>query len=354
VSRLDDAAALREADPRGMLNAFLGMDRQLREAYDAARASAIPFAGAVRSVTFCAMGGSAAAGDVVASAFADRIGAPMQVLRGYRVPRGYGEQDLVLAVSYSGNTEETLAAHAAARERGCLVMAVCGGGALAERAREAGIPLVEIPAGAPVPRAGLGALTGGVVGALAGAGLVTHADGDMEDAVATLRAFRRELGPDVPSAENEAKRLASWVDDRLPLVWGSEGVSASAAWRWKTAFNENAEVPAFASTLPELDHHEIVGWTDGRGEGFRLVILREEDEHPTVQPRLDATLEEISRSGLEWREVRARGTTPLARALSLALVGDLASTYHALERGIDPAAMASLTRVKERLAEAPR
>jgi hypothetical protein len=85
-----------------------------------------------------------------------------------------------------------------------------------------------------------------------------------------------------------------------------------------------------------------------------LVILREEDEHPSVAPRLEATLEEISRSGMEWREVRARGRTQLARALSLALVGDLASTYHALARGIDPADMASLTRVKERLAEAPR
>ena len=101
-----------------MLAAFATTARQLRAAYDAARSAPIPFAGAVRSVAVCGMGGSAAAGDVVTAAFSDRLGVPMSTLRGYRVPRGFGEDDLVLCVSYSGNTEETVAAYAAARERG--------------------------------------------------------------------------------------------------------------------------------------------------------------------------------------------------------------------------------------------
>jgi len=347
---LDDAAALRAGDPSGMLAAFASAGRQLRQAYSAARSSAIPFAGEVRSVAFCAMGGSAAAGDAVAAGFADHVRLPTVTLRGYRVPAGYGEDDLALCVSYSGNTEETVAAFEAARERGCTAVAVCGGGALAEAARRADAPLVVIPTDAPVPRAGFGSLVGGVLGALVAAGVVSGVDDEIDSAAAALDAVADDLGPDVPADRNEAKDLAAWVGERIPVIWGSEGVSAAAAWRWKTAFNENAEVPAFASALPELDHHEVVGWTAKRGEGFCLAILREDGEHERVRARLEATLDQMADSGLEWREVWARGETPPARCLSLALLGDLASAYHALARGIDPAAMDPLVRIKERLA----
>jgi glucose/mannose-6-phosphate isomerase len=227
---------------------------------------------------------------------------------------------------------------------------VCSGGALVQRSEEADTSLVRIPGSAPVPRAGLGELVGGLLGALAAAGVLPASDPEVDEAARAVGTTARELAPDVPTAENEAKQVADWVGDRIPVVWGSEGVTAAAAWRWKTAFNENAEVPAFASTLPELDHHEVVGWTRDRGKAFRLVILREEGEHDRVKDRLEATLDEVAGSGLEWREVGARGTGPLARAMSLAVTGDLASAYHALAHGVDPASMASLDRIKSRLA----
>lgn len=346
---LDDVAALRGGDPSGMVDAFCAMGDQVRRAYAAARDAAIPFAGEARSVAFCAVGGSAAAGDIVAAAFADRVRLPMVTLRGYRVPAGYGEDDIAVCVSYSGDTEETLAAFDAARERGCTVIAVCGGGELAVRAGEADVPLVRIPADVPVPRAGLGSLVGGVLGSLAGAGVLADVEDEVDLAVGAVDGLGPGIGPEAPTDRNEAKQVARWVGERVPVIWGSEGVSSAAAWRWKTAFNENAELPAFASSLPELDHHEVVGWTAKRGEGFCLVVLREDGEHESVQPRLDATLEELADSGLEWRQVRARGDTSLARGLSLAMVGDLASAYHGLARGIDPAAMAALVRVKQRL-----
>lgn len=330
-----------------MLAALADTGRQLREAYSAARGSAIPFSGEVRGVVICAMGGSAAAGDVAAAAFGDRAGIPIVVLRGYGVPRGYGDEHLVLCVSYSGDTEETVSAFGEARARGCTTVVVCGGGALAAAAGQADLAAVLIPTDAPVPRAGLGSLVGGVLGALVAAGALTGVDQEVEASGAALHRLAQELGPDVQ--RNEAKELAEWVGERIPVIWGSEGVSAAAAWRWKTAFNENAEVPAFASALPELDHHEVVGWTAKRGEGFCLLILREPGEHERVQARLDATLEEVADSGLEWREVQARGDTPLARCLSLAMVGDVASAYHALARGIDPASMDALVRIKDRL-----
>ncbi|MGH2662249.1 MAG: bifunctional phosphoglucose/phosphomannose isomerase [Actinomycetota bacterium] len=346
---LDDPAGLRAGDPSGILAAFGSAGERLQASYEAARGAGVPFGPDIRSLTFCAMGGSAAVGDVVAGAFADRAPVPLVTLRGYRVPAAYGTDDLAMCVSYSGNTEETVAAFAEARGRGCRTVVVCGGGTLAERAREAGTPVVMIPADAPVPRAALSTMVGGVLGALVGTGVLSGIEPDVASAGKTLDGLTHDIGPDVAVADNEAKQIADWVGDRIPVIWGSEGVSAVAAWRWKTAFNENAEVPAFASALPELDHHEVVGWTGDRGKGFCLLILREAGEHERVQARLDATLEEIGGSGLEWREVRARGEGPLDRALSLSLFGDFASAYHALSRGIDPASMDAIIRVKERL-----
>jgi glucose/mannose-6-phosphate isomerase len=332
-----------------MLTAFAATGSRLREAYAAARGSAIPFAGEVRGVAVCGMGGSAAAGDVVAAAFGDRADVPVVTMRGYTLPRGYGEEHLALCVSFSGDTEETVAAFRRARSLGCATVVVAGGGALVAAARDADLPSVPIPTDAPVPRAGLGSLVGGVLGALVAAGVLSGVDDEVEATADGLARIAEEIGPEVPLDRNEAKDVAAWVGERIPVIWGSEGVSAAAAWRWKTAFNENAEVPAFASQLPELDHHEVVGWTAKRGDVFCLAILRESGEHERVQARLDATLEAIEDSGLEWREVRARGDTPLARGLSLSLLGDVASTYHALARGIDPAAMDALVRIKEGL-----
>jgi glucose/mannose-6-phosphate isomerase len=346
---LDDAGALRGFDPSGMLASFADTGGQLRRAYEGTRNLAVAGAGQPRSVVVGAMGGSAAAGDMFRALDPP---VPVSVVRGYRLPAAVGRGDLVVCVSYSGNTEETVAAHTEAVRRGAPALAVCSGGELARRAEEAGTPVARIPGSAPVPRAGLGELVGGLLGALVAARVVPPADADVEEAAATLETVADELGPEVPTERNEAKQLAEWVGDRIPLVWGSEGITGAAAWRWKTAFNENAEIPAFASALPELDHHEVVGWSGDRGKGFRLVILREEGEHGRVGARIEATLDEVTGSELEWREVRATGTGPLARAMSLATMGDLASVFHALARGVDPAAMAPLDRIKSRLAGA--
>jgi glucose/mannose-6-phosphate isomerase len=344
---LDDAAALRAGDPSGMLDAFASLPEQFARGYAEARGARVPATGDARSVTFCAMGGSAAAGDIVAAAFESVASMPMLTVRGYDLPGYCGERDVVMCISYSGDTEETVSTHEQAVKRGCPVIDVCGGGELAERAEADGAALVRIPADAPVPRAGLGALTGGALGALVSAGVLQQADPEVDESSRILTALARELGPEERGKGNEAKAVAGWVGDRVPVVWGSEGVSSAAAWRWKTAFNENAEVPAFASALPELDHHEILGWTGDLADGFCLVVLREEGEHASVERRLAATLDEIT--GVESREVAARGGTPLSRALSLCLLGDMASAYHALARGVDPAAMDSLTRIKDRL-----
>src|SRR5206468_3577396 len=111
------------------------------------------------------------------------------------------------------------------------------------------------------------------------------------------------------------------------VVWGAEGLGSVAAVRWKTELNENAKTPAFAASLPELDHNEIVGWGEGGGGPFALVVLRHEGEHPASAARFTASVEIASEGGLEAREVWARGMSPLARILSLTMLGGATSVY---------------------------
>ena len=294
------------------------------------------------------MGGSAAAADLVATAFADALDIPFLVVRGYRLPGWCGPRDLVACVSYSGSTEETIAGYSEGAKRGCRLVVVASGGELVERASADDRPVVRIPGAAPSPRAGVGELVGGLIGVLHGAGVLPPVA--IEEARRHVDDLAAALAPEVPTERNESKSVAAWLGDRVPVIWGSEGISSIAAFRWKAAFNENAEIPAFASSLPELDHHEVVGWAGEGPDRFALVVLRELGEHDRVGPRVEATLEEAG--GLESRTVRASGGNPLGRGLELALVGDLASAYHAIGRGLDPAAMDPLTRVKQRLAGA--
>jgi glucose/mannose-6-phosphate isomerase len=332
-----------------MLGAFASMPRQLSASFEIGARLEAPPATLVRSVVFCAMGGSAAAGDVVSSAYRYALDVPTFTVRGYELPAFCDPSSLVVCSSYSGNTEETLAAYGEALMRGCRLLVVASGGELAERAASDGVPAVLIPADVPMPRAGLGYLVGGLLGALQSLGLLQARD-HVTGAMGVLEVLGEELGPERPPSQNEAKDLAEWVGERIPLVWGSEGISEAAAWRWKSAFNENAKTPAFAATLPELDHHEVVGWAEGGRRGFAVVVLREEGEHETVPARLAATRAEVR--DLPWREAEARGASTLSRVLSLMLLGDLASTYLGLSKGIDPGPIDSLARIKARLGEA--
>jgi len=347
---LDDPAALRSADPERMLSLVAALGKQLGEGFSLARrARDLPTAEGVGSIAVCGMGGSGIVGDVVSACFADRLPVPVTTIKGYGLPAFCGKDTLVLAVSYSGETEETLAGYGQAVAVGSRVTALSSGGQLAALARADRVPHVTIPGHVPAPRAALGFLVGAAVGVLEAVGLLPDVDTELGGASAALEALSSELAPDRPAEGNRAKSLAEWLQDGIPVVWGSEGVAEAAALRWKTQFNENAKTPAFHAVLPELDHNEIEGWSEQTGRPFRLVVLRHAREHQRVARRVEATIEAIAGSSLECREVFVEGSTPTEILLSFVMLADFTSTYLAILRGVDPTPVHVLTRVKERL-----
>jgi glucose/mannose-6-phosphate isomerase len=352
VIDLDDEGRIRAGDPSGVLPTVAALVEHCREGYRLGlSASPIPSGEGVTAVAFCGMGGSAIAGDVVRALYADRLRIPVIVVRDAELPEFVGPHSLVLASSYSGGTAETLACFEEAVRRGARVVSLTSGGELARRSEELDLACVQVPGGF-MPRAALGYITLGAIGVLEAVGLVPPMSADLEEALVELEGQDAQCAPRVPTPVNPAKKLAAEIGDRVPVIWGAEGIGAVAASRWKAQFNENAKVPAFAASLPELDHNEVVGWSEGQGRRFFVLALRQDAERPDVAARFPLSMQLASESGAEVREVWSGGRSGLARFLTLAVTGDYTATYLAIARGVDPAPIDAIARLKQALADA--
>ncbi|HEY7667383.1 MAG TPA: bifunctional phosphoglucose/phosphomannose isomerase [Actinomycetota bacterium] len=350
MTNLDDVEALRSGDPQDMLGAVLGLPRDCRAAFDASRAIGdLPTADGATAVLFCGMGGSAVAGDVVRSVFRGRLGVPVEVNRSPVLPEYAGPHTLVVCSSYSGNTAETLASFREAVVRGCRVLVITSGGTIADEASTAGIPVVPVPGGAQ-PRAALGHLGFASLGALASTGLLPRLEDDVSEAIDRVADVMAGSAPGVPTERNPAKGLATRIADRTPVIWGADGIGAVAAMRWKTQLNENAKIPAWWSSMSELDHNELVGWADRNGDRSFVIALRHADEDPELPPRFPLSLDVARGAGALTDEVWGEGASPLAQLMSLIAVGDLTSVYVALAHAIDPTPVEVIERLKAALA----
>ncbi len=346
---LDDEGAIRATDPGGMLDIVAGLGHDCREGHRLGlEASPRPDPQGVTAIAFCGMGGSAIAGDVIAALGAGVLPAPVDVVRGAVLPAYCGPDTLLLASSYSGDTAETLRCFEEAVARGCRVAVLTSGGALGVRAGELGLPRVALPGGF-MPRAALGYLAMGAVGLLEGIGLLPPMGEDVERAAGELETLAATLLPSAPASVNPAKRLAATIGARVPVIWGAQGIGSVAAARWKTQLNENGKVPAWAAALPELDHNEVVGWSQDQGARFCVIALRHDDEHPDVAVRFGLSIQIARSAGAVTDEVWAGGATPLGRVLSLVMTGDFVSVYVGVGRGVDPTPIDAIARLKQAL-----
>ena len=289
------------------------------------------------------MGGSAIGGDLAAAAIGDRATAPVRTVRGYATEPWLAPDTLALCASYSGDTEETLSVFAAAGQAGVERVALTTGGALAAHAREAGVPVIGVPSGMQ-PRAAVIYMAVAALRCAAAAGAAPDLTGEIEDAGDLLGELVEQWRDGGEPAE-----LAAALDGRTPVVHGA-GLTAPAAYRWKTQINENAKLAAFASVLPEANHNEIEGWRWG-AEHARLagVFLTAAGLHPRVERRFERLRTAIGEAGAPVVEARARGETPVARLLSLVLLGDIVSVRLAERAGVDPTPVDAIDRFKRSL-----
>ena len=339
-------------DSLDMWGATAGLPEQIDEAIDrAAEADLTAVAGrSFDSVVVCGMGGSGIAGDVVTAIAWPRARLPVQVVKGYRLPRYVKETTLVFAISCSGDTEETLSAAEDARDRGASVVAVSGKGALAGLVADAGWPVISVPDAFPQPRAAFGALSVPPLVVLERLGLLEGMERQLRDAVGTLSVSRDLLVRPGSTAHELAARIARTT----PLVHGTAGPTGVAAMRWKTQVNENAKAPAFYSLQPELCHNEVAGWGqhgDVTRQTLTAVVLRYPGVHPRVARRIELAEQLMTEVVANVLDVRTDAVSDVAALFDLSMLGDFVSLHLAAAEGVDPGPVPVLGELKRCLAE---
>lgn len=345
-------AAAGVLDSLDMFGAAAGLPEQVAGSVEAARGlDGLPDRAYVENVVVLGMGGSGIAGDVMVAVAGPFVPVPIVVVKSYVLPDFVGQGSLVFAVSFSGDTEETVEAAGEAADAGASLVAVTGGGALGHMAEEWGFPVVSMPGGIPQPRAGLGATAIPPLVVLEDIGLFPGATQWVALAVDQLARRRDQLVRPGSTAEE----LAGRIGRTIPIVCGAQAVGAAAALRWKTQVNENAKMPAFATVYPELCHNEIVGWGqngDVTRQILTLVNLRHDGEHPQVQRRFEFVTELLREVVADVLDVHAQGEGDLAQLLDLMMFGDFVSLHLAARDGVDPGPVPVLEELKHRLSEA--
>ena len=348
-----DSSLPTEVDKSGMLEVLEKFPGQVAEAIDIGQSELqLPSAEGLRAVVVLGMGGSGISGDVVAALSADAgLKLPVVTCKGYDLPKFVDSDTLVFAVSYSGNTEETLDTAGQAMERGARIVVVSSGGRLTEIAESNSIPTFHIPGGLQ-PRAALGYLAVPIMSALDRMGMVSGVVDRFRAACPMLEARLIEYGPGATGDDNGPFRLARELVDFVPIVYGAEGYLAVAASRWKAQFNEMAKVPAFHNYFPELNHNETVGWENLADVCRRchVIALGEPALPARIEKRVKITIDLIQGSVGGVTRICVRGSNTVERLLDLVYFGDFTSVYLALVTGQDPTPIARIDEFKKRMA----
>ena len=372
--RLDTVALLAAADPADMLRQVASSAAQVRSAVRAtedADLDELTAVGRPRAIVVTGMGGSGVAGDVLAAVCGPACPVHIHPVHDYQLPAWVGAADLVIAVSCSGGTEETIEATTAAVRRGCRLVGVGGEDSpLAMIAQQARAPFIGVQS-AGMPRLTLWGLSMPLVVIASRLGLLEAGAEEYESAAAELERISHLCRPDSESFVNPAKSLALELAGTLPMIWGSSPLAGVAAYRFGTQLSENAKYPAVTGILPEANHNQVVTFDgpfapgpdgiggvlglDEPGEDrpavpLRLVLLRDSREHPQVARRREESARLAEERGIRVTELAAADGGPLERLASLVQLIDYATVYLAIALGIDPGPIAAIQELKARIA----
>jgi glucose/mannose-6-phosphate isomerase len=340
-------------DSLGYLDAVTALPEQLDAAHELVASidlSSLPTPQEIDSIAVLGMGGSAIAGDVLA-AVGSSLPVPVIVLRQYRTPAFIGPRTLVFAISYSGDTEETVSMTRGAYHAGAPVVSIsCGGELDALAAEHAGVR-IPCPVGL-MPRAALGALVAPLFVVLFRVGLYPEAHASLVKAQEQLARRRDQCRPEIAGAKNPARELARKIGRTIPLIHGGGALGAVAARRWKCDVNENAKAPAFWAAYPEANHNEISGWGqqgDVTRQVLTLVQLRHGFEHGRLSKQIVLARDMTEEVFVQVLEAEGDGDGRLAQLLDLMYLGTWTSCYLALDNDVDPGPIDAIAQLKASL-----
>ncbi len=323
-------------DKSGLRDVILEFPKQFSEAWNLSQTLSVQ--GDFDSVCIVGMGGSSMPGALLQTLLGDSLTFPIFLSQGYSVPSQVTERTLVFCISYSGNTEETLAVYDELQQKKNTVVCIASGGKLIERAKSDSLQYVQVPTGLQ-PRFATGYQLTPMLYVLQSLGMIDSLEND-------LLALPTVLDP--ASLEEKGKELAQLLHESTPVFYASDRF-AHIARIIKIKFNENAKTPAFWNVFPELNHNEMNGWMNPNGP-FHVVIFRAPDDHEKIQKRMEITRELIEGQGSKATIIdMTPQSSMLATMLTILILGDWASFYASLLYSQDPTPVEMVESLKAKL-----
>lgn len=321
--RLDNTK-LDRSNMRGMI---INFPSQFKLGIEAARA--IKLKTRFEKIFVCGMGGSALAGLLAGTWLRlEKKHCPIHVLRQYDLPKISGKKPLIVCVSYSGNTEETISNYKQALKNKYQTVSVSVGGKLKSLCEKNKTPFIALPSDDIPPRLAVGYM----FGALA---LILEKSGFAENLSQKILAGAEKIRP--IESEKYGRALAGKIGGKIPIIYASSD-SVSLAYNWKIQFNENAKIPAFYNFFPELNHNEMLGFNFKEyADKFHVLVLKSDKEHPRNAKRVNLTAELLKKNGAALDVVALEGKSNFEKIFNALILGHWTSYYLALQKGIDPA-----------------
>ncbi|MEO0131822.1 MAG: bifunctional phosphoglucose/phosphomannose isomerase [candidate division WOR-3 bacterium] len=300
------------------------------------------------NIVISGMGGSGIGGDLLRVLTLSTLKVPLITIKDYQVPGFVNKNTLFIAVSYSGNTEETINSFYEAKNRGAHIITITSGGHLWQLCKKYQIDCIDIPSGLS-SRCAIGYLFFPQLKILSTLNFIGDMQKDVMETINTLNRYRNYY-------ERFAKKFAERLIGSLPVIYATSQLLAPVATRWQTQFNENAEIIAHSNVFPELDHNEIMGITDSNSlVPIYCLILIDPESHPRNLLRVKYTLKIIRAQFLKsthnnlfkFQKFIARGNSPLAKIFSTIMLGDFISFYLAYARGVKPEIIRAIDELKK-------
>ncbi len=319
-----------------------------------------------RAMVIAGMGGSGVSGEVLSAVAGPASSIPITVERTHELPAWVSPIDLVVAVSCSGSTEETLSVATQASRRGANLITIGAANsplaAISDQTK--GALHLSIDAQGRMPRASLWTIATPLLLLADALKLVDIPEAEFDRTADLMDALSVTCGPQVAAYENPAKLLAVALAESLPMIWGTETIGRAAAGRFMAQLAENAKLPAIHGGLPESGHNQIVTFDgrlapganvtdifadpelDGHQRALHLVLLRDSAEHEAITRRVEIIKQITSDRNIPVTEILAQGDHRLSRIASLIVPTDWASAYAAIAMGIDPSPIGPIDELK--------
>ena len=351
INILDDEKKMRSLDKDNMLQAISDLPAQIENCWKLISAFAIPTHYIqAKNIVILGMGGSAVGGGLVQSLIGNKIKIPIYVHRDYDIPAYVNKDSLVIGVSYSGNTEETISGFTQAGEVGAKLIAISTGGTLASLCRKYRAPMFEITYGAQ-PRAALGYLLTALIGIFVKIGLLELGEKEITESMELMKTLEAKIQIGVPMNQNQAKQIALRLYGKIPVVMAGSSLS-EVARRYKTQINENSKQATFFELLPEADHNMIIGleYPEKLSDRIFFIVLQSKFSHERIKLREQITIQLIQQKRLQYETLFFTTAATKLQEMFLAIFfGDYLSFYLGMLNNVDPTTIDNINYLKDRL-----